>query len=109
MEKQSRFAELIRLQKESGLTARNFCANEGIAPSTFYYWHKKLSPSKKGKGFIPIIVKPSESALTSRYDRGNQHQEEENLIELIYPNGTKMRIKKEMNLSELRALIHLYD
>ncbi|MHA2012219.1 MAG: IS66 family insertion sequence element accessory protein TnpA [Candidatus Helarchaeota archaeon] len=38
MDKSAKYAELIRLQKDSGLTVREFCRNEGIAPSTFYYW-----------------------------------------------------------------------
>jgi hypothetical protein len=116
MEKGSKFAELIRLQKESGLCVRAFCANEGIPPSSFYYWSKKLSRSSVEKGFIPLIVKSSGSSAISKYGRGveqaityQEKQEEQNIIEIIYPNGTKIRLKKDTNLAELRALIHLYD
>lgn len=113
MEKESRFTELIRLQKESGLCVRAFCTNEGIAPSTFYYWHKKLSRSKT---FIPLIVKSSPSPVISKYGRGVQQsvpyqekQEDQIFLELIYPNGTKMILRKDIDLSELSALIHIYD
>ena len=57
MQKESRFLELISLQQDSGLTVREFCSNEGIAPATFYYWRKKLQNSKGKKDFIPLIVK----------------------------------------------------
>jgi hypothetical protein len=36
------FIKLHRRQRESGLTVKEFCSNEVIAPSTFYHWQKKL-------------------------------------------------------------------
>lgn len=117
MQKESRFYELIRLQQDSGLTVREFCSNEGVAPSTFYYWRKKLQSSKGKKNFIPLIVKSSESSLTQAYNRnGSQRDyqpgqiaEDHTLLELVYPNGTLLRVKNDLDLSHLRALIHLYD
>lgn len=53
MQKESRFHELIRLQQDSGLTVREFCSNQGIVPSTFYYWKKKLQRSTGKNDFIP--------------------------------------------------------
>lgn len=38
----SNFTRLISRQKESGLTVKMFCGNEGITPSTFYYWQRKI-------------------------------------------------------------------
>ncbi len=117
MQKESRFYELIRLQQDSGLTVREFCSNEGVAPSTFYYWRKKLQSSKGKKNFIPLIVKPSESSLTQAYNRNSSQRdyqpgqiaEDHTLLELVYPNGTLLRVKNDLDLSHLRALIHLYD
>ena len=115
MQKESRFSELIRLQQDSGFTVREFCSNEGIAPSTFYYWKKKLRGGNSAKNdFIPLIVKPS---LSSRGTRNVNHRnyppshttEDHALLELVYPNGTLLRIKDDMGLAQLRALIHLYD
>jgi len=31
------------------------------------------------------------------------------LIEVVYPNGIMLRLKQDLDLSQLRALIHLYD
>ena len=33
-----KFIELYQRQKESGLTVKEFCSNEIIAPSTFFYF-----------------------------------------------------------------------
>ncbi len=112
---ESKFIELQKMQQESGLTVREFCSNEGIAPATFYYWLKKLQKEKQTKGFIPLVVKPSPAAH-QRYAKSNSQsiladntQEEMIFLELVYPNGTLLRVKKDLDLSHLRALIHLYE
>jgi len=33
---------------------RDFCSNEGIHPSTFYYWLKKHREKSRPKEFIPL-------------------------------------------------------
>ena len=117
MQKESRFRELINLQQDSGLTVREFCSNEGIASATFYYWRKKLQNRKGKKDFIPLIVKPPGSSMSPGYNRNSSYQdnppghitEDYALLELEYPNGTRLRIKKDLDLPHLRALIHLYD
>lgn len=117
MQKESMFRELISLQQDSGLTVREFCSNEGIAPATYYYWRKKLRNRKGKKDFIPLIVKSPESSLTQGYNRDTSHRDyqpgqtadDHALLELLYPNGTLLRIKNDLDLAHLRALIHLYD
>ncbi len=114
MQKESKFSELIRLQQDSGLTVKEFCSNEGIVPSTFYYWRKKLQGDSGKNDFIPLIVKPSLSSLGTRSTKGRnyptaQSTEDHVLLELVYPNGTLLRIKDDLDLAHLRALIHLYD
>ncbi|MDA3822028.1 MAG: hypothetical protein PF450_05370 [Bacteroidales bacterium] len=117
MQKESRFQELISLQEDSGLTVREFCSNQGIAPATFYYWRKKLKNSKGKKDFIPLIVKAPGSSMPAGYNKSSSYRanqsgqitEDHSLLELVYPNGTLLRIKGELDLVHLRALIHLYD
>ena len=117
MQKESRFYELIRLQQDSGLTVREFCSNEGIAPATYYYWRKKLQDRKGKKDFIPLIVKSSESSMSPCYNRNSSYRanqskqiaEDYTLLELVYPNGTMLRVKNDLDLAHLRALIRLYD
>ena len=117
MQKESRYYELIRLQQASGLSVRDFCSNEGITRSTFYYWRKKLLGDTGKSDFIPLIVKSPGSPLSQGYHRNSDDQgfqpgqmaEDQLLLELVYPNGTLLRIKNDLDLSHLRALIHLYD
>ena len=111
---ESKFRVLQNRQEESGLNVRAFCSNEGIAPATFYYWLKKLQKNNQPKGFIPLVVKPSPSTH-QRYVTGNSQSspvdtpEDAIFLELVYPNGTLLRVKRDLDLSHLRALIHLYE
>ena len=117
MQKESKFQELIRLQQTSGLTVKDFCSNEGIAYSTFYYWRKKLQCNRGKSDFIPLVVKSSGSTVPEGYNSNSRHQgfqpgqitEDHLLLELVYPNGTLLRIKNDLDLAHLRALIYLCD
>lgn len=102
----SKFQDLHRRQQESGLTIKEFCFNEAIAPATFYYWKKKLNKnSKDNPDFIPLVVKPSPPFP----DQNHASPPSDALLELIYPNGTRLRIKKDLDLNQLRSLICLFD
>jgi hypothetical protein len=59
----SNFTRYSERQKESGLSIKSFCSNEGIAPSTFYYWQKKIRNESNGQRFIPLVVKPAGGAF----------------------------------------------
>ena len=39
------FEEIYSRFLDSGLTVKDFCSNEGLAPSKFYYWQKRVRPS----------------------------------------------------------------
>ena len=116
MEKASRFSELLRRHKESGLSVSDFCSNEDIPTSTFYYWKRKLRSGNQDKGFIPLLVKTPEANFVTKKGKASrqalsyqQEDEDTTLLELVYPNGTLLRIKKDLDLAHLRALINLYD
>ena len=111
MQKEIRFQELIKHQQESGLTIKEFCSNHGLAPATFHYWRKKLKSEQHKGSFIPMVV----SSLIDNPPKGSVCQRKPEpeasgfSIELVYPNGTMLRVKQDLDLPHLRALIHLYD
>jgi len=117
MQKEDRYFELIQHQQESGLSVREFCSNEGIAPSTFYYWSKKLKRQTGKRDFIPLIVNPDGRSLTAHGYRKEKHRLNPSgqstadgfLLEVVYPNGTIIRAGKDLELAQLRALVHLLD
>ena len=107
----SKFDKLLERLKESGLSVRSFCSNEGIAPSTFYYRQKRIRKATEAKGFIPLVVKTAEtSVLPVKQAKLSLNQRVDNaLFEITYPNGITLRIKNDLDLAGLRALISLLD
>ncbi len=111
---ETKFLELYQQHQESGLTVLDFCSNEGIAPSTFYYWQKKVKKNNTVRNFIPLLVDPPQPDTPQSYvkshapvpDKGNI---DDALLELVYPNGTKLRIKQDLDIAHLRTLVCLID
>lgn len=111
---EKKFIELYHRQKESGLTVKEFCSNEVIAPSTYYLWQKKLRSRNRLPGFIPVVVhpgrsKPTFSLLEDASMQNNPPASDGTQIEIEFSNKTIIRIKGEVDLSMLQALIHLND
>lgn len=105
----SRFTELQERQKESGLSVRGFCSNEGIAPSTFYYWQKKLREGANGHRFIPLVVRAQRLAGCRTPGPPGGTGIDSAALEISYPNGTTLRIKQNLDLAVLRSLVSLLD
>jgi hypothetical protein len=111
---EKKFIELHQRQKESGLTVKEFCSNEIIAPSTFYYWQKQLKNRNRLPGFIPLVINPAPTLSKGNF-QGNscpltiRPENNSTPIEIEYANKTVLRINSELDLSVIKALIHLND
>ncbi|OFY50422.1 MAG: hypothetical protein A2W85_10310 [Bacteroidetes bacterium GWF2_41_31] len=115
MHKSDKYFELIRQQEASGFSVKEFCSNEGIAVSTFYYWIKKLRDQSGKNDFIPLIInnqqprlaqthhKPSHTSGSVGFAPGSDHW-----FEVVYPNGVVLRVRKDIALAELRVLVQLF-
>jgi hypothetical protein len=111
---ETKFLDLYRRHQESGLTVRDFCSNECIAPSTFYYWRKKVKKNNTVRDFIPLLVDPPQPVTPQSYVKSHtpvhdRRNIEDALLELVYPNGTKLRINQDLDLAHLRTLVCLID
>jgi len=106
--------DLIKRQKESGLSITAFCSNEGIPKSSFYYWRKKLS-KKQGKRFIPLLVNNTPVPMIGPSKTCHREQNDQTtpddgfLLEIFYTNGTRLRLKGDLDLDHLRSLICLLE
>jgi len=111
---ESKILELINRQKDTGLSIKAFCNNEGIPKSSYYYWRKKLSKAP-GKRFIPLLVNSTTATLSGTSKNYIREQYEHHtsgddfLLELHYPNGTRLRIKSDPDFNHLRSLVCLLD
>lgn len=111
---ESKILELINRHKETGLTIKAFCANEGIPKSSYYYWRRKLR-KEPVKRFIPLLVNNTSANLSGPLKNFTQEEHEHNTpynafpVEITYPNGTTLRIKHPLDLDGLRSLVLLSD
>jgi transposase-like protein len=111
----STFKRLYQEYQESGLSVKDFCSNQGFAPSTFYYWKKQVSAElqHQPERFVPFVFdsnlpvagsRPVPAAVNSSVSSGNPAP-----IEFVFPNGTKMVIRDKVDMHLLKAIVHLLD
>ncbi|MCW0483713.1 IS66 family insertion sequence element accessory protein TnpA [Gaoshiqia sediminis] len=111
----STFKKLYQEYLESGLNVKDFCANQGFVPSTFYYWKKQLGETiqPQPERFVPLVFdsnqptteKRTVQALETRSGVSGNNAP----IEFVFPNGTKMVIRDNVDMSLLKAIVHLFD
>jgi hypothetical protein len=101
---------------ESGLTIRDYCANQQMNEAKFYYWQNKFKgqlPPKRG--FVPVIFENGRQA--SQVPAPVQERKESFLnpvtcdktisCEISYPNGVSVKLNGLPNTQMLRPLLVL--
>lgn len=95
------FEEIYSRFLESGLTVKDFCSNEGLAPSKFYYWQKRVRPGMHPlvhNGFLPLSI---DAPVTDCSDIPGM----ENQLEITYPGGITLRFRGYINVKEILTLL----
>lgn len=110
------FRELLNRRKESGLTNRDFCSNEGISQSIYYYWLKKHNnKANQPKEFIPLLVgnhlpaQRKNQMLRSNTSSQEMPLQDDSQLEFVFPNGTRLVIRNLVDAALLQTIVHLYD
>jgi hypothetical protein len=105
----SAFKRLYREYQESGLSIKDFCSNQGFAPSTFYYWKKQFSAElqHEPEHFVPLVFDSSLPVAGSRPVPAAVNSPAP--IEFVFPNGTRMVIRDKVDMHLLKAIVHLLD
>jgi len=79
MRKAEEMFALVEEWENSGQTQKVFCQEQGIKLGRFAYWlRKKRQNGESIGGFLPIRVSPPSQMAEP--------------IELVYPNGVRMRV-----------------
>lgn len=109
---ESSFRELYEEYLSSGLTVRDFCANQDFAVSTFYRWQKLLREKELPKKFVPLVVEQQPTVNPAGHPILSVDQEkcedETNKLEFTFPNGTKLQLKGHIDAVLLKTIVHLY-
>ena len=103
---------------ESGLTIRDYCANQQLKESGFYFWQNKLKgqlPPKRG--FVPVVFDNGQKDRTSRItatvqNRTKAHPDAATAnnpisCEITYPNGVCLKLDGLTDPELLRPLLTL--
>lgn len=96
------FEEIYSRFQESGLTVKDFCSNEGLSPSKFYYWQKRIRPSHHPlvhNGFLPLSIDSSVNEASSTPGMENQ-------LEITYPGGITLRLRGCISVKEILTLLN---
>lgn len=115
MLKERQFLSIYDGYLESGLTVRDYCANQHMKESQFFYWQNKLKgqlPPKRG--FVPVVF---ENKQVSQVSVPVQNQPKpfpdpvaaNNTIscEISYPNGVCVKLNGLTDPEMLRSLLLL--
>lgn len=77
----------IEACSKSGLSVSDYCAQNGLLKSGYYYWHKKLSVDKESPSFIPVSINRNST------------------VEISYPNGVQISFSGEVNVATLKVMV----
>src|SRR5690606_18601984 len=72
---------------KSGLTVADYCRQNGIVKSGYYYWLKKLNGKNRTSGFTSITVPTASS------------------VAIFYPNGVQLSFRGDINIATVKALV----
>ena len=105
---ESSFRKLYQEYLSSGLTVRDFCANQDFAVSTFYRWQKILKDKETPNRFVPLLMNEQSITHPNVAPESNASMEVDNSLEFTFPNGTKLQVKGHVDLVLLKTIVHLY-
>jgi hypothetical protein len=102
----------------SGLTIRDFCANQHMNEAKFYYWQNKLKGQLPPKsGFVPVVFENGGQARPSRVPAPVQSQSalfsnpeattQTISCEISYPNGVLVKLNGVPDAHMLKSLLVL--
>lgn len=85
-----KWADLIRLQEQSGAPVKDFCRERGVSEPSFYSWRKRLA------------AEPVRFALV---DAGGAIAEGNTPMDLLLASGDRLRITSGVDAAALRIVL----
>ena len=82
----------IAAQRQSGVSVKQFCAQQGLAEQSFYYWRKRLQASTSMR-FALVEAKPRWATA------------EHAALELVLTTGERVRIGVGVDIATLQQVL----
>lgn len=113
---EKKFREIYEGYLISGLTIKDYCANQRMNEAKFYYWQNKLKdllPPKRG--FVPLVFEPGKQpsqipvSMGNRPDTGSYPGISARQIscEISLPGGVNIKLIGSLDAEMLRSLLLL--
>jgi len=116
-EKRSYWRGVVRRQRESGLSVRQFCTDEGLSCAAFYRWKRKITAASRRVGDSSQRGFPKHAqASPSAEHRGGtaafipvRLQAAGSLLEVVHPRGHVVRVPAGFDEESLRQVFDVLD
>jgi len=107
-----KFKPIYARYQSGSLRVRDFCRNEGIAESKFYYWKRQLDRTcQLSDQFVPVLLSTGSHPSTVNTPASNTRHPFSSIpaggCEIIYPDGTILRLSGFSDISLLKTLLPL--
>lgn len=81
--------EILSRIESSGLSIAQYCRENGLKPHTVRYWKQKRAEQTSPSGFVAIQT------------------EAVSALEIVYPNGVRLKLASGFPLAELKKLLYV--
>lgn len=92
MTKEQQFRDLVNEFETATINMTEFCRVKQVTVYSFKYWRLKIKSESQPKGFLSV---QKEQPVTTD-------------LEIIYPNGVKIKLDSKLQTELLHQLIRLY-
>jgi len=116
-EKQTYWRSVLRRQKRSGLSVRQFCAEHRLSQASFYSWRRKMAgrdqagirPERKGqkRSQAQTVTKPDEK--TAVFIPVRLGATASGVLEVVHPRGHVVRVPAVFDENSLRQVLNVLD
>jgi hypothetical protein len=118
-EKRSYWRGMLRRQRESGLSVRQFCADEDLSYASFYRWKRKIGPGDRRAvdksrrqvsqhpPTLSRVAKPSGS--TGAFIPVRVRAAGSSVLEVVHPRGHVVRVPAAFDAGSLQQVLDVLD
>ena len=96
----------IQRRLDRGMTISDFCASEGLKPSAYHYWLRKI---KRGDGVLPSQRTDSDNAPTLVPVQLVDDQSGAATVEIVAGNGYLIRVSDRATADHVRRVLQVVD
>lgn len=99
----SYWQELLQTHRDSGLSVKEFCAQQNVSVAAFYQWRRRFeqptqTASEPSSGLIPVRIVSSQPARTSPVG-----------VQILTPTGFSLRVDGNTSPEQLLMILQAIE